>query len=374
VPTLVPAMRTMTRTRAGVRDAIGATLDGDVLEIGPGHQPFPAPGAARVTFADRTVEGGRDATWPELVGQPHGPRADAEVDLDTDGLRSFGDGSFDAVVASHMIEHVANPLAALSEMHRVLRPGGRLVLVVPDRDHTFDAGRAATPLRHLVDEYRRGVTQVDDDHIREFCAAIYAGPVIHPPDVRGWHDPDQLDADMLALHRRRTIHVHCWDPQEFAALVVGAVALDLSSWRLVDVYLRDDLDEPGDEFGLVLERIGDDAPGSPADRATDLARAWVASVLADPRRDPGRIITFQRALQRDIAPGAMSDGAAAAAEAPVDALVDEVARLRDAVDASERGTAAVEASRSYRVGRAVLAPARLARRVVGDRAGRLRQS
>ena len=93
----------------------------------------------------------------------------------------------------------------------------------------------------------------------------------------------------------------------------------------------------------MLARIGDDAPGSQADRATDLARAWVASVLADPRRDQGRIATFHLALQRDVAYGAMSDGAAAAAHA----------------------------SRTYRIGRAVLAPAR---RVESDRAGRPHQS
>ncbi len=55
------------------RAGIGRNLRGDVLEIGPGHAPFPTCPGARVTYADRAVEGGRDATWPELVGQPRGP-------------------------------------------------------------------------------------------------------------------------------------------------------------------------------------------------------------------------------------------------------------------------------------------------------------
>jgi SAM-dependent methyltransferase len=43
----------------------------------------------------------------------------------------FEDGSFDAVVSFHAIEHIPDIDAALSEMTRVLRPGGRLLLVYP---------------------------------------------------------------------------------------------------------------------------------------------------------------------------------------------------------------------------------------------------
>jgi SAM-dependent methyltransferase len=40
----------------------------------------------------------------------------------------FEDGAFDVVVAMHMLYHVADQEAALAEMHRVLKPGGRLVV------------------------------------------------------------------------------------------------------------------------------------------------------------------------------------------------------------------------------------------------------
>jgi len=44
----------------------------------------------------------------------------------------FEDSSFDAVVAQHLIEHLSEPGVALAEWRRVLRPGGRLVLVTPN--------------------------------------------------------------------------------------------------------------------------------------------------------------------------------------------------------------------------------------------------
>ena len=42
----------------------------------------------------------------------------------------FPDATFDVVVAAHVIEHVARPLRAMAEIERVLRPGGRAVLML----------------------------------------------------------------------------------------------------------------------------------------------------------------------------------------------------------------------------------------------------
>ena len=44
----------------------------------------------------------------------------------------FADGSFDAVISSEVIEHIPRSDVDLSEMVRVLRPGGVLVLGTPD--------------------------------------------------------------------------------------------------------------------------------------------------------------------------------------------------------------------------------------------------
>lgn len=45
----------------------------------------------------------------------------------------FPDNTFDAVVSAHLLEHFASPLAALSELHRVLRPGAPLFVMVTRR-------------------------------------------------------------------------------------------------------------------------------------------------------------------------------------------------------------------------------------------------
>jgi ubiquinone/menaquinone biosynthesis C-methylase UbiE len=43
------------------------------------------------------------------------------------------DGSFDVVVCTEVLEHVPEPIAAVAEMSRVLRRGGRLLLTAPQR-------------------------------------------------------------------------------------------------------------------------------------------------------------------------------------------------------------------------------------------------
>ena len=64
------------------------------------------------------------------------PRADERFDITA---IPYPDASFDALICSHVLEHVTDDRAALAELRRVLAPGGWALLMVP-----LDHGRATT--------------------------------------------------------------------------------------------------------------------------------------------------------------------------------------------------------------------------------------
>ena len=82
-------------------------------------------------------------------------------------LEEVPDDTYDAVLASHVLEHLANPLGALAEWRRVVRPGGHLVLIVPHRDRTFDHRRPITLLAHLQKDAELRTGEDDLTHLRE---------------------------------------------------------------------------------------------------------------------------------------------------------------------------------------------------------------
>jgi 2-polyprenyl-3-methyl-5-hydroxy-6-metoxy-1,4-benzoquinol methylase len=68
--------------------------------------------------------------------------------------QNYPAGSFDAVVMSHVLEHVWDPSKLLGECHRILKPGGRLVCITPNAAswcHGLFKGdwRGLEPPRHL---------------------------------------------------------------------------------------------------------------------------------------------------------------------------------------------------------------------------------
>ncbi|GAB4279599.1 MAG TPA: methyltransferase type 11 [Opitutae bacterium] len=65
-----------------------------------------------------------------------GPCVDRVLDA-ADLSQEYGDDSFDVVLAIEMLQHCRNWKAALSNMKRVCRPGGKIVVTVPSRGHPY---------------------------------------------------------------------------------------------------------------------------------------------------------------------------------------------------------------------------------------------
>ena len=110
-----------------------------ILEVGAGT------GRDAVTLADL---GGRVATLDYVVGSltltvKAARAADVTIDPVTgDGLAMpFADDSFDVVFHQGLLEHFRDPLPLLRENCRVLKPGGYLVVDVPQRYHPYTVAK-----------------------------------------------------------------------------------------------------------------------------------------------------------------------------------------------------------------------------------------
>jgi SAM-dependent methyltransferase len=92
---------------------------------------------------------------------------DVDLHLDLTAL-ALSDASFDAVICSHVLEHVADDASAMRELRRVTAPNGWCVIMVPldlDRKETYEDPSINTP-------EARKLAFRQDDHVR-----LYAGDI-----------------------------------------------------------------------------------------------------------------------------------------------------------------------------------------------------
>lgn len=227
----------------GTRRAL-ARIHGRGLEIGAFHSPSPVPDGARVTFVD---------AFPPEVARLYFEEVPADVAIVTPdiiapahALRPVASGSQDFVLASHLIEHLPDPIAGLREWHRVLRPGGLLFLAVPDMRATPDATRPRTALPHLLADHAEPEGRPERDardfeHFRTW-ARSWNGLEL-PPQVEWW-----------ARFLRRIaypIHFHCWLPPDVHELVAHLAAAGLAPFAVEEASERED----GYEFTLLLRAL-----------------------------------------------------------------------------------------------------------------------
>ncbi len=146
-----------------VLDQLAVPAGARILELGCGPGALWAensdrvPGDWRVTLLDLS---------PGMVceAMSRGPGFSFVV-ADVQSI-PFGDGSFDAIIANHMLYHVPASQRALSEMRRVLLPGGRLYAATNGHKHMRKLNQvmakfgAALPSSHESFSLENGESQL----------------------------------------------------------------------------------------------------------------------------------------------------------------------------------------------------------------------
>ena len=113
--------------------------------------------------------------------------------------------SYEFLLSSNCLEHVANPIKALMEWKRVIKPGGALILVLPKKASNFDHRRPTTPLAHLVEDFENDTTEHDLTHLDEILSLHDLS--MDPPAG----NLEQFRARSMDNFNNRTLHHHVFD-------------------------------------------------------------------------------------------------------------------------------------------------------------------
>ncbi|HJP99966.1 MAG TPA: class I SAM-dependent methyltransferase [Jatrophihabitans sp.] len=241
-------------------------LSGRGLEIGPSYNPLVSKASGhRIETVDH-------ADQAELIAKYRGMNLDQEqlariepVDhLWTGGslLDVISDhGGYDYIIASHFIEHTVDLIRFLKDCQVLLRDGGLLSLVVPDKRFCFDRFQPLSTVGDVLDAANAGYTFHSPgplvDHQAYACTS--GGALIWSAD---YHAPLQLQFDNLAgaaealengLAQKEYFDTHRWKftPASFDLLIA-----DLADLGQHDFGVLADFPTEGFEFFVTLVKGG----------------------------------------------------------------------------------------------------------------------
>lgn len=257
------------------------------IEIGPLTRPVILPSDGEILYADHlTTEGLRAkyASDPNLG--PGGLEGLAAIDLVLDG-RPMGEvlgarGPVDYIVASHVMEHVADPIGWLLGCADALKDDGRLLLAVPDRRFTFDRLRAASTTGDLVALHLAKPRRPTPAQVFEHIArAVHFGPGELDVAWEGGAIPLRFIHDdrlRAALGQARLVHasetyldIHCttYTPITFLDVFREIVALGLLPFEIAALVPTRAYEA---EFFALLRKRADATPAARADATPTLDR------------------------------------------------------------------------------------------------------
>ncbi len=164
---------------------------------------------------------GLDITDTHLKPEDRG-RMEALIlaDLETDTLDRLEDGFFDAIIVSHVIEHLSNGLVALERLCAKLAPGGRIYiefpsvrsLNLPEARHTLNFSDDETHIR-VYD-----IKEVANTMMRSGLRVIRAGRRREWPRI--FLSIATFPRQLMTYFREGRLHgIGLWDLMGFADFV-----------------------------------------------------------------------------------------------------------------------------------------------------------
>lgn len=191
------------------------------------------------------------------------------------------EGRYDFIIASHVIEHVPNPVQFLIDCQRLLKEGGILSLVVPDKRFCFDTLKPISTTGDFLQAYLEGRTKHTPGTIFDaYALHVKKGSLlVWPGDSSGsklsfGHTVREAKALVDEyVQTGRFVDVHAWQfvPESFKMILSDLVELELLTFESAAFF-----DTVDHQFYISL-RKSKDAKGSWREPRLKLAKRAMAN-------------------------------------------------------------------------------------------------
>ncbi len=234
-------------------------LCGRGLEIGALRNPFELGDGVEVVYSDILP--------PEEIDRHYPGGVHPDILSDSESFPTVEDDTFDFLIANHVLEHLTDPIRALTEWHRILRDGGLAMVALPDKRYTFDVNRRRTPLSHLVADSHNTL----DPRLKNFEHLVDWATHVErfapgSPEWKNWIE-DRFENGFA-------VHNHVWVLQDILHLLLYLYSRNVAPFALARC---DNTALFGNEF-IVLLRARKNP--SALRRASDLSRLLTSTGFA----------------------------------------------------------------------------------------------
>lgn len=116
--------------------------------------------------------------------------------IDITAMKAYEDEKFDFILCSHVLEHVSDDLKAMKELFRVLKTGGKAIVMVPillTISDTYEDEKAITPTERMA---RFG----QDDHVRLYSKNGFVSRLCEAGFAVEQHGVDFFGAESFHKH------------------------------------------------------------------------------------------------------------------------------------------------------------------------------
>ena len=159
------------------------------------------------------------------------------------------DGTFDVVIANHVMEHIRNPIAWLIMIGATVREGGTAFISLPDKRVSFDKFRDETSIAHILCDYLIKGRDLESEHCLE-TEIFYDRQYIKAE--RSLETSLSLSRIKSAENRFHPgIHCHVFNGSNFLNKIMNPlIYMKLIPWSVLDY-----VEEPrAGEFYTVLKK------------------------------------------------------------------------------------------------------------------------